>query len=404
MVDSKIVAGIGNHVIATAVTIVYRQTGEDVGSYDVTLGSGSKAANYNISFSADNNALTIDKRAITLAADAVSKTYGDADPTLTAHVSGGSLGSVTVSDTVADVTGSLTRQTGENVGSYDVALGSGSKASNYDISFSTDNNALTIGKRAITLTADAVSKTYGAADPALTAHVSNGSLGSVTVSDALADVTGSLSRQAGENVGSYDVILGNGSKAANYIISFVVDNNALSIGAKALALAGSTGVTKVYDGTTNMPGGNLGYGSLTGIVGSDNVVVDGSAVFDSANAGARSIKQGSIALGGAAAGNYTLNWTDGSGSISKASLTVRANNDAKFVTKSDVAGYGGVSYSGWVNGETSAAIDATGLQISRSNSGTETAAIYNGVLTASGLVANNYDFTYVKEPLKNCRF
>jgi len=216
-----------------------RASGENVGSYDVALGSGSKAGNYSITFDTDNNALTIGQRAITLSATSVSKVYGDSDPTLAATVTSGSLGSSTVSDVLADVTGTLTRASGENVGSYDVALGSGSKAGNYSITFDTDNNALTIGQRAITLSATSVSKVYGDSDPTLAATVTSGSLGSSTVSDVLADVTGTLTRASGENVGSYDVLLGSGTATANYDISFVSDNNALSITPRPLTATGS---------------------------------------------------------------------------------------------------------------------------------------------------------------------
>ena len=47
-------------------------------SYDIALGTGTKASNYTITFTADNNALTINKRTVTLSA---SKTYdGSAEP------------------------------------------------------------------------------------------------------------------------------------------------------------------------------------------------------------------------------------------------------------------------------------------------------------------------------------
>jgi len=70
------------------------------------------------------------------------------------------------------------------------------------------------------LAADAKSKTYGAADPALTYQVASGAL---VGSDAL---TGGLTRAAGENVGTYAIssTLGN----ANYDVTFVPNN--LTIG------------------------------------------------------------------------------------------------------------------------------------------------------------------------------
>ena len=55
---------------------------------------------------------------------------------------------------------------GENVGSYAIKQGTLSAGSNYALTFVGAN--LTINARPMTVTADAKSKTYGDADPALT--------------------------------------------------------------------------------------------------------------------------------------------------------------------------------------------------------------------------------------------
>jgi filamentous hemagglutinin family protein len=191
-----------------------RATGESVGNYAISLGSGSKAANYDVTFVPAN--LSVERRAVTLSTQAVSKTYGDADPSLTATITAGSLGSVTVSDSLTDLTGTFSRATGESVGNYAISLGSGSKAANYDVTFVPAN--LSVERRAVTLSTQAVSKTYGEADPSLTATLTSGSLGYVTVSDSLTDLTGTLTRAMGESVGSYAISLGSGSMASNYDI------------------------------------------------------------------------------------------------------------------------------------------------------------------------------------------
>jgi hypothetical protein len=69
------------------------------------------------------------------------------------------------------------------------------------------------------------------------------------------------------------------------------------------------------------------------------------------------------------------------------------NNDAKFVVQSDRAGFNGVSYSGFVNGETSSVLGGAAT-ITRSNASTNTASSYVGVLTATGLTSDNYTLTY----------
>jgi len=118
-------------------------------------------------------------------------------------------------------------------------------------------------------------------------------------------------------------------------------------------------------------------------------------VYGDANVGEGiAVEQGTVVLTGGDAGNYELVWTDGVGSITPAALTVRVNDDAKFVTRGDVPGYAGVSYSGFVNGETVGVVDQSGLTIVRTNTGTEQAGVYADVLAASGLSAANYEVLY----------
>ncbi len=192
-----------------------RATGENVGSaYAINQGDVANS-NYAISYTGANFA--IEQRAITLAATATGKTYGNVDPTLAVSISGGSLGNATVSDTLADVTGTLSREAGENVGSYDIALGSGAKAANYAITYVTDNNAVTIGQRAITVTADAKTKIYAEVNPALTYTLTSGNL---VNNDTY---TGALETSAKGNsvVGNYAITQGDLSLGANYALSFV---------------------------------------------------------------------------------------------------------------------------------------------------------------------------------------
>ena len=69
--------------------------------------------------------------------------------------------------------------------------------------------------RAITVTADDQSKTYGDADPALTYQITTGSL---VGSDSF---TGAISRVAGENVGTYAIEQGTLALSSNYNLTFV---------------------------------------------------------------------------------------------------------------------------------------------------------------------------------------
>ena len=188
----------------------------------------------------------------------------------------------------------------------------------------------------------------------------------------------------------------NGGLASNYQLSSTSATTTADITAKTITLAGSAGVTKTYDGRTSMPLGSNGYQSLVGVESGDTVTISGAPVFSSANTGARTILQNTVGIAGTDAGNYTLSWTNGSGTITPAALTVTANADAKFVTQADVATYNGVSYSGFVNGETTAVLGLGGLSFARTNFGTNAAGTYAGVIQPSGITANNgnYSITY----------
>ena len=106
------------------------------------------------------------------------------------------------------LSGSLTRVAGENVGTYAIQQGTLSAGTNYTLTFVSAN--LTISAKPITVTADAKSKVYGDADPALTSQITAGSL---VGGDTLG---GSLTRVAGENVGSYAIQQGTLAASANY--------------------------------------------------------------------------------------------------------------------------------------------------------------------------------------------
>ncbi len=139
-----------------------RVAGENVGVYGINQGDlalnginqgdlALNSGNYDLSYQGNN--LTITKALLNVIADAKTKVYGDADPSLTYQVSGLKNG-----DTAGSIlTGGLNRAAGENVGVYginqgDLALNSG----NYDLSY--QGNNLTITKALLNVIADAKTK------------------------------------------------------------------------------------------------------------------------------------------------------------------------------------------------------------------------------------------------------
>ena len=192
-----------------------RATGEDVGSYAIDQGTLASNANYTISFT--GNHLSITKATLIVTADAQTKTYGSADPTLTYVVDG-----LAFSDDAASLlTGTLSRATGENVGTYVIGRGTLDVGSNYSLSFVGDN--LVISKATLNVTANAQTKILNTGDPALT-YVITGLQYSDQASGVL---TGVLRRVAGEDVGDYAINQGTLAANNNYAINF--SSNPLTI-------------------------------------------------------------------------------------------------------------------------------------------------------------------------------
>src|SRR5262249_53973908 len=126
------------------------------------VNDGNSGNNYSITFSnASSGVISI--RPITVTADALTKTYGNADPAFTYQITNGSLVNGDA------ITGAMTRVAGENVGTYAIQRGALTAGSNYDLTFVSAN--LTISARSITVTANSQTKEYGSTDPALTYSV-----------------------------------------------------------------------------------------------------------------------------------------------------------------------------------------------------------------------------------------
>ena len=120
-------------------TMVYSLT--ENGEYTTSIPQGTNAGDYTVWYYVQGDAnhkdsakdfvsVSIAKAPLTVTADAKIKTYGDEDPTLT-YTAEGLLGGDTL---FSALTGALTREEGENAGSYAITLGTLS-ADNYTISF-----------------------------------------------------------------------------------------------------------------------------------------------------------------------------------------------------------------------------------------------------------------------------
>ncbi|MCJ9669944.1 MULTISPECIES: MBG domain-containing protein [unclassified Neorhizobium] len=328
----------------------------NVGSYGITIGSLGNA-NYAFTYNAAN--LTITPRALTVTADALSKTYGDANPALTYTVGGSGL----VNNDMLSGTLSTTAGQYSNVGAHAITQGSLANA-NYAISYTGAN--LTVNPRALTVTADALSKIYGDANPALT-YTATGLVNNDTLS-------GSLSTSAGQysNVGSYGITIGSLGNA-NYAFTYNAAN--LTITPRALTVTADA-LSKTYgDGNpalTYMVGGLVNNDTLSGSLS--------TTAGQYSDVGAYAITQGSLANA-----NYAISYTGANLTVTPRALTVTA--DALSKTYGDANPALTYTAAGLVNNDT--------LSGSLSTSAGQYSNVGAYAITGSFSASSNYALTYV---------
>ena len=293
-----------------------RVAGENVGHYAIGLGTLDAGSNYEIQFNGADLAIT--PRDLYVTADALSKVYGSIDPSLTYGLTG-----LVNGDTAGVFSGALARSAGENVNNYAITQGSLSAGGNYTVHYT--GNTFSITPAMLTVAANATTKVYGDIDPTLTYSYSG-----LLNGDTAGVFSGDLARDVGETVlgGPYTIGQGSLSAGGNYVINYT--GNQMIITPKALIVDVANNISKVYDGTTDLPSVYGAY-HVSGIVGHDDVNVAGTLAFDSRHAGARSISLTDMSLGGVDAGNYYLpvTSTTGSGEITARAITVSAQSDTK---------------------------------------------------------------------------
>ncbi|QWD07055.1 filamentous hemagglutinin N-terminal domain-containing protein [Polynucleobacter paneuropaeus] len=273
---------------------------------------------------------------------------------------------------------------------------SGAIAGNYSISYA--NGSLTIGKANLSVTGtQAYNGTATIVGSSLTI---SGIAGQTFTGSGTADLT-TKNIQSNQQLASVNglVLAPNGSFLVSNYNTINVANTSVSITPLAITLTAPS-ITKVYDGgyTYNMTSANLSTMSSQ-LVGGDSVSA-ASVVFtgNNPNVGTnKSVSLNSATISdGNSGNNYIVTLANSSTSqVTPASLTITANNASKFVTQSDTAGFNGVVYSGFVNGETASSALSGTLTVTRSNASTNGAGSYTGVLTPGGQTASNYTITPV---------
>src|SRR5258705_370584 len=281
-------------------------------------------SNYSISYKGSTLSITV--LAVTVTADAKTKTYGDNDPALT-FVSSPAVGSLLANGQTIGFSGSLTRAPGETVVGSPYAISQGSvDNSNYAISYTGAN--LSITALAVSVTADAKTKTYGDVDPALT-FVSSPAVGSALANGDLISFTGSLTRAPGETVVGSPYAISQGSvDNSNYNISYTGAN--LSITALAVSVTADA-KTKTYG--DNDPALTFVSSPAVGSLLANGQTISFSGSLTRAPGETVASSPYAISQGSVDNSNYAISYTGANLSIT--ALAVSVTTDAKTKTYGD---------------------------------------------------------------------
>jgi filamentous hemagglutinin family protein len=346
--------------LATAATAT-----SNVGTYAITQGTLTASSNYALTYIGANLAVTA--RPLTITANALSRIYGNANPTLTYTIGGqGLVNGDSLSGALATVATSAF-----HVGSYAITQGTLAN-SNYAILFIGAN--LTVTARPVTVTADALSRIYGNANPTLT--YTGGGQGVVngdTLSGALATTASATS-----NVGTYAITQGTLAANSNYILTFAGGN--LSVIPRPLTVTANA-LSRIYGNTnpalTYTIGGN---GLVNGDTLSGGLATTANVT---SNVGSYAITRGNLA----ANSNYALTYVGAELAVTARPLTIRANALSRIYGNGNPALTYAIDGDGLINGDVLSGALAT-TAAATSNVGTY--AITQGTLANS-----NYAINYV---------
>jgi sugar lactone lactonase YvrE len=356
------------------------------GNYAISTSLGTlTAANY--TFRLSSGVLTINKAPLLVTLASASMTYGGKLPAFSYTLIGflsGDTAATAVSGAPAFITSANSTT---KPGTYSISSAAGTlTSSNYRFSFGA--TTLSIGKSILTITANPVSKTYGAALPALTYKLTgflNGD-GTATVHGAVALTTKAT---AASPAGTYPVACNSGAMTSDvYTLNCV--NSTLTVNKAPLTVKGSyLGMT--YGGAVPV----LTY-QLNGFVNGETAAsVPGvpalsSVVTSSTSVGVYPV---SVAVGSLTAANYTISPSNGSITVQKALL--------KVVAAPQTSTYGAAlptltyTLSGFLNGESQKIATSGNPQLSVPATSTSPVGNYMITPALGSLAASNYNFVFV---------
>ena len=344
--------------------------GNPVGTYPTNCG-GAVDPNYTISYVAGT--LQITAVPLTITANNAARAYGAANPAFTATYAG-----LVNGDTPASLTGTLSCNTtavaSSPVGTYPITC-SGQTSTNYTISYVP--GTLTVTAVPLTITANNASRAYGATNPAFTATY----LGFVN-GDTAASLTGTLSCSTTAIVsspgGTYPITC-SGQTSTNYTITYVPGT--LTVTPVPLTLTANP-ASMVYG--TALPAFSV---TGTGFLNGDTVAsLSGALVCVTTATPTSPVGTYPINCSGLTSPSYTITWAPGTLTVTRAALTVTANNASR------IWGFANPAFSGTAVGLVGTDTLAS-IGVSCTSAATPTSAVGIYPITCTGTPVN-YTVTY----------
>lgn len=299
-------------------------TAKKTGTVTITASADAVTNKYNVGTA--RYQLTVVARPVTVTVDAVSRVYGEGNPSFTATVPDGTLvGNDTIE--ALGLTLNTTANEASDAGSYAVT----GEASNPNYAVTVDGaDKLTIIARPITVTVDPAERVYGEADPDFTAQLTGGTL---VNGDTVASLNLTLTSTATETspVGSYNVT-GTASNK-NYDVT-VVGEKKLTVTPKSITVTVDA-VSRAY-GEANPP--FTAAAPDGALVGSDTI--DSLGLSLSSTADATSPVGSYDVTGTASSPNYTVT-IDGKNKLTVTAkrIPVPAAGTSTFVYNGEVQTY-----------------------------------------------------------------
>ncbi|MBN2654578.1 MAG: filamentous hemagglutinin N-terminal domain-containing protein [Nitrospirae bacterium] len=322
----------------------------------------------------------------------------------TTSITAGAANNVTLTNTSNNFTGAVSVISGNDVSIIDsnaMTLGAVTSSGLVDIATLTNDLTLTGAVNTTNATANAIKLNAGKSTAAGTSTggniiVSGGSV-SAGAGGTAQLFTGSVSGSTG-----LTALVGSGSSRFRYNADETTDFSAggwtaLSAAANAVyreqptVTVTASNASKTYDGLAYSGGNGVTYSGF--VNGDTSAALSGVLSYGGTSQGAVNAGTYTIVPSGYSNGlGYALAYSNGSLTVNKAALTITSNNASKTYDGLAYSGGNGVTYSGFVNSETSAVLGGL-LSYGGTSQGAVNAGTY--AITPGGLTSSNYTLSFV---------